>query len=278
MVVQSHRPPAPKDWTPMKNCELCGTAFEPRVPARGNPQRFCSGTCRERAGDKRSRSRNRLDRTIEIQNCKRCGNTFTQPQVGAPKKYCSQKCLLKTHYVARKQIYETKACSLCASIYLAQIDEKSPYCSKRCRGFVREKWPRSVKRKTSEVRPDGLTCDECTKPLWASGKCASHYNTKIRRISGERYPSNHRDRARWWGVEYRAFNIRKMFEESNWICGICLEPVDPNTDDPRWRASVDHIIPMSRGGAHVRENCQLAHVSCNSKKRDTLGTPSPMSP
>lgn len=30
--------------------------------------------------------------------------------------------------------------------------------------------------------------------------------------------------------------------------------------------SIDHIIPLSRGGAHSYENCQISHLLCNIKK------------
>lgn len=33
-------------------------------------------------------------------------------------------------------------------------------------------------------------------------------------------------------------------------------------------ASVDHIVPLSRGGEHSMANVQCAHLSCNSSKGD----------
>lgn len=270
MVVQSRRPSALTDWTTVKNCLHCGVEFQPRIPARGNPQKFCSALCRDRSNDAEARRRKRTDRTASLQMCLRCGTEFLQPQIGAPKKYCSQTCLLKTHYINRKQLFETRSCELCASIYLAQIDRQTKYCSKRCASWVQERWPRRAKRKAREPRQDGRTCDECARPYWGSGKCASHY-VKLKRRNGDPYPRGHKKRAAYWGVDYRPFNIRQLFAESNWICGICNQPVDPETKDSRLRASLDHIIPMSHGGPHSRENCQLAHVSCNSIKSNTLG-------
>lgn len=34
--------------------------------------------------------------------------------------------------------------------------------------------------------------------------------------------------------------------------------------------SIDHIVPMSKGGGHVWENVQVAHIICNSEKGDRL--------
>lgn len=44
-------------------------------------------------------------------------------------------------------------------------------------------------------------------------------------------------------------------------CGICgtdlYEPIE-----------IDHIVPVSRGGHHTFDNCQLAHRSCNRQKHN----------
>ncbi|MBR2741226.1 HNH endonuclease [Candidatus Saccharibacteria bacterium] len=46
------------------------------------------------------------------------------------------------------------------------------------------------------------------------------------------------------------------------ICGKMIESVDDLT--------VDHIIPISKGGKREISNCQLAHKSCNSRKSDIM--------
>ena len=51
-------------------------------------------------------------------------------------------------------------------------------------------------------------------------------------------------------------------------CGLCYFPVPaPGAAVPLMaRASIDHIQPISRGGAHTMENVRLAHVGCNVKR------------
>lgn len=52
-------------------------------------------------------------------------------------------------------------------------------------------------------------------------------------------------------------------------CGICTEQVDlslPAND--RMAPTIDHIVPLSRGGTDTRANVQLAHRSCNARKCD----------
>jgi len=51
-------------------------------------------------------------------------------------------------------------------------------------------------------------------------------------------------------------------------CGICGRPIDyllPH-DDPM-SFTVDHIIPLAKGGADRIDNKQAAHRTCNSTKR-----------
>ncbi|WP_165821717.1 HNH endonuclease [Mycobacterium colombiense] len=59
----------------------------------------------------------------------------------------------------------------------------------------------------------------------------------------------------------------EVFESDDWTCGVCAGPVDPELKFPDpMAASLDHIIPLSRGGEHVRSNVQCAHWICNCRK------------
>lgn len=55
-------------------------------------------------------------------------------------------------------------------------------------------------------------------------------------------------------------------------CGICGEPVDLTLRNPDlFRASIDHILPYSRGGTHDMDNLQVVHLYCNFLKSDREG-------
>jgi len=47
------------------------------------------------------------------------------------------------------------------------------------------------------------------------------------------------------------------------VCAICGRP--PTPSDP---LTLDHRLPVSRGGTSSPGNVQAAHRSCNSRKRD----------
>lgn len=51
-------------------------------------------------------------------------------------------------------------------------------------------------------------------------------------------------------------------------CGICKTPIDMDLAYPvKWCVSIDHKIPVARGGTHEVENLQLAHLHCNLVKQ-----------
>jgi 5-methylcytosine-specific restriction endonuclease McrA len=56
-----------------------------------------------------------------------------------------------------------------------------------------------------------------------------------------------------------------------WTCQLCQLPIDPEVawPDPM-SPSVDHIVPLSRGGLHSMANVQSAHLGCNSSKCDKI--------
>ena len=68
----------------------------------------------------------------------------------------------------------------------------------------------------------------------------------------------------------------EIFNRDNWQCQIpgCLYPGEPvkldvGRSDPLY-ASVDHIMPLSKGGLHERSNLATAHFRCNSTKNDRI--------
>jgi 5-methylcytosine-specific restriction endonuclease McrA len=74
-------------------------------------------------------------------------------------------------------------------------------------------------------------------------------------------------RARMRAAVVEIFDRREIFERDGWICQLCLAPVDPTAPRHSPRVpSIDHIIPISRGGDHSRANAQTACLGCNVRK------------
>ena len=65
--------------------------------------------------------------------------------------------------------------------------------------------------------------------------------------------------------------LKTTYRTYDGVCGICGLPVPETVEaNNQWAATVDHIIPLSKGGLHKKSNCQLAHRLCNSIKLDTV--------
>lgn len=66
-------------------------------------------------------------------------------------------------------------------------------------------------------------------------------------------------------VEY--FTRSEIYERDGGICKICNLPVDKNLKRPNLMCqSIDHIIPIKKGGLHSKSNVQLTHYICNLRK------------
>lgn len=59
-------------------------------------------------------------------------------------------------------------------------------------------------------------------------------------------------------------NRRRVYERDNWTCYLCGDAVDPAAKWPDQMChSLDHVIPLSKGGPHSEPNVRLAHWLCN---------------
>ena len=72
--------------------------------------------------------------------------------------------------------------------------------------------------------------------------------------------------------------LEKLYERDNGICKLCGGKCDYNDYSIIDNAfivgnsypSIDHILPLSKGGSHTWDNIQLVHKSCNSIKGNKL--------
>ena len=60
------------------------------------------------------------------------------------------------------------------------------------------------------------------------------------------------------------FSIEKILDKNGSICHLCSEVIDMNLSHPDLQSfSVDHILPLSKGGTHTLDNVAPAHLYCN---------------
>lgn len=115
-------------------------------------------------------------------------------------------------------------------------------------------------------------CKRCGKEFFTlidtALYCSSKCKTKMKP-----HNSGYRNRARHYGVYYDStISLKKVIERDHNICQICGKPCDAT--DTSWGSSgpmypsIDHITAFANGGTHTWDNVQLAHIICNSYKRD----------
>ena len=144
------------------------------------------------------------------------------------------------------------------------------YCSPTCQ--------KREARRLEKLRTPARTCEieGCEKRHAAKGLCKSHWKARNREING-REPSTwndtgrdayHRRRARQRDTKTGSPVRREAIGfRDGWICQICLESVDPALAYPDPRSpSLEHVVPLSRGGAHDPSNVVIAHLRCNLSK------------
>lgn len=158
-----------------------------------------------------------------------------------------------------------KPCEECGEKF-TPLRSTAIYCSTRCgsRG----------NRRKSRWNPTPMECLNCGTEFVpqrrASVTCSRDcYMQAVYITRGYGIES----RARFYGVEYQRIENRDVFERDNWVCGICSQPIDPSVKRPdMMSASLDHIIPISKGGPHTPDNVQAAHLRCNVRKSATMPT------
>ena len=112
----------------------------------------------------------------------------------------------------------------------------------------------------------------------ANGLCSTHYNSVFHKGSQRKSdsPEQKRIRDRKRTQRRRALegdpNAELISREivgdrDGWACGICRCDVDSSLawPDPK-SPSLDHIVPLSRGGRHTYSNVRITHLTCNVKR------------
>jgi len=241
---------------PTVKCAYCGKEFKPRRDRRRKSELsiYCSKECANKARWK-------------VKICKYCGKEYLNGE-GYNQVYCSKECRDKDY---------TKVCAVCSKRFVA-LKKTATICYKdECqKEYTRQ---RSKEYEISKHQSKRLVCKECGKVflpeygdqrrVYCSDECAKRAYRKTDAYRVSRSECNKRRRARMRNVAVEIFGTREIFDRDNWICQICGGKVNKHLKWPHPKsASLDHVIPISKGGTHTRDNVQLAHLICNTVKGD----------
>lgn len=217
-------------------CLQCGDpVLITRIGNRGRQAKYCSTRCRYAYGAEQARLRH-LELNPDYQrNCEHCDKPFTTRL--SAQRYCSNDCRLAL------------APSKASLRWRANNPEPGPvdYDCSMCGIKVTKS-----KKLSGVAIKHGVYCDDCR----VIAQQARYRKKTVRRQSSAK-PS---------GVW-----VEKILEAYGYICYLCNEPIDMKLPRTSKRgATVDHVIPLSKGGSDELENLRLTHWTCNRAKSNKL--------
>lgn len=152
---------------------------------------------------------------------------------------------------------------------------RRPACSGWCMGYLRSgKWPCSL---VPDKHPSRSTLIPRDHP--SRGEIARCYrcNREYIQITGQRYCTQRckqaaragRREIRERGAFIADVSPLAIYERDGWRCQLCWRKVARHRAVPHPKApTLDHIIPLARGGTHEPSNVHTAHFICNARKGD----------
>lgn len=233
--------------TPVDPCPNCGEPVRHVMQKHGHRQIFCNQACAFAYHKKHptphmvsEKTRQRIESKMALRIEKR------------------EQSLLKTCIVCGKQFKALQLNQLCCSDECKKVRAKdtsrvlavSRYVPK---SFKCKECGETVVTQYGDWRSDGAFCSDACATIWTR-----------RRGHVQR-------RARLWNVLFEDFTNTEIFERDHWVCAICGQPVDHEPSLFAYNplaASLDHIVPLARGGSHTRDNVRCVHFICNSLKSD----------
>lgn len=264
-------------------CPLCKCYF---VAVKVN-QKFCSHACQAKAGNIKRRETGE-EKIWEKRRRDSLPDSMVKKAI-----YIASKGVIKYNQITpemitikREQILTyrqrqeerkiqppkdiKRICIVCGTGF-DNVMPNAKYCSKECNISNQLKKLRD-KYKAAWQQPAPFNCKHCgkeviihygeTRDVYCSNRCQEKdIRNNLAYKRRVRYKENYKE------------HVSKAYicKRDNWICHICGKPVDKHLKNPDlMSASLDHIIPLSKNGIHAISNVKLAHMICNSYKRDLI--------
>ena len=209
--------------------------------------------------------------------CAQCGQHFWVRGRGVRRLYCSNPCIRLATNQRRQDLKDESRknyeCQLCHALFQAvRTDQK--FCSENC-------------RRTSKVHCERFgELDYCPLPLCKCGRIATppkgkmHYQKSLGRSKTcdicRQFKEQERNKGRGSSKSLLRRQVVKRGEKikldnlvirDGFDCQICGVVLDWSKRGSRklW-PSLDHIVPITKGGEHTYDNSRMVHLGCNASK------------
>lgn len=240
MGLRGPKPTKNRNFT----CCICGMEFIGTLWSKQG-HATCSRECRGKA----------IARRKLTTNCKECGVELIDVQPTT--KYCGPEC--RKAYNDKNQTSRPRVCEGCGVDYNA-THAKQKYCTKQCTRL----WAR---KKAMGEKP----CKTCHKVFHPTPDTYMDYCCDECKSMAKRADWLKRNTARqsivWSTPKKERVNVADIFARDNYTCQLC--GIKTSRENGRYSANyptIDHIIPLSKGGGHVASNLQCACRRCNMSK------------
>lgn len=243
----------------IKRCRMCGKEFTAQYGNEG----FCSDECRTRSikESKRATSYRKMGWSPHEINCVVCGKPFMPRSRNT--KACSEECRKINARNRDQKKLERQRIEQYGSLeaYKETLHNKIVDRNKaRAKPKPPKKWYTGecvvCGKEFQTLNQTQRTCStQCSKKL--------KYARKQHRIKKEQ-------------IVDKDITLEALYRRDSGVCYLCGGECDWNDCDKENNKigdnypSIDHIIPISRGGLHSWANIRLAHFKCNVAKSDTL--------
>ena len=169
------------------------------------------------------------------------------------RKYCSRKCMLSM---------SPRICKACGMQFLAAKKSKKKFCGSKC--------------PAQSVTYNCIVCNaEVTRPrVFGYGKyctftCRREDIGEAAELLPNGLPKPINAKRQYYTKDGDLIDKYDVFEFYDWICIVCDERIDKELCWPdQYSATLDHVVPLSRGGTHTWDNVAPAHLLCNHTKND----------
>lgn len=193
--------------------------------------------------------------------CKVCGEVFNRAMGSIRHGEVACPTCMAAEAKRRAQIKKAKAEERKAEVERLRIEREQ---IKADREAERERI------RIERIHPCPVCGTATDRPKYCSKKCGQKVANKM----GELRRRNLIQAA----MVDKDITVEGLYRRDNGVCAICGKPCNLEDYVVRdgtkicgdWYPSIDHVIPLAKGGLHSWSNVQLAHRRCNWEKSDSI--------
>lgn len=250
-------------------CLYCAGAVPDEERPGGWQEDYCSASCvREHYVELQQCGTGTFPRFHPCPTCRAPVAPHRAGQHGRKRIYCSKACGNRARFKPKQ--FSTAACDQCGAEYPKRMRTQR-FCSAFCSDVYRgQRLPSPLERRVCAL-PE---CDVEFQPGRAGQRCCSEPHGK--KLWNRENPEAWNDRKRDVYHRRRALKagtsngepvrLSEIAVRDGNRCHLCRKKVPSRAYPHPLSPSLDHVVPLSKGGAHEPSNVRLAHLRCNVEK------------